>query len=229
MKQVKSYPWLWVSENLDIVSKARTNPRVLTQGRDKDGYRTVSTRYKGKAYYLRVHRLIAEVYIPNPENRPFVNHKDGLKHNNNVINLEWVTAKENTIHAYKNGLIKINFGEDASNSVYRESVIREICIKLQEGLSNKEVCSLFPEVHPNLVKDVRAGRSWATVSKDYTFRKFSGRCGLDSQTVTYICTMLECGERVASIAKRSGVSESSVYHIKRRNSYKNISKNFNFK
>lgn len=60
---------------------------------------------KGYRKNYRIHRLVAKYFIENPENKPYVNHKDGNKHNNHVDNLEWVTGQENTIHAYKNKLI----------------------------------------------------------------------------------------------------------------------------
>lgn len=77
--------------------------------RDKKGYFTVDLYENGKRSTERVHRLVAEAFVPNPYNKPEVNHKDGNKHNNNASNLEWVTCKENCRHAWDNGLMKPSY------------------------------------------------------------------------------------------------------------------------
>ena len=68
---------------------------------DRDGYHRVRL---GDANHQGMHRLVANKYIPNPESKPFVNHINGIKSDNHVSNLEWVTQSENELHAYKTGL-----------------------------------------------------------------------------------------------------------------------------
>lgn len=68
------------------------------------GYKQVFICVKNKKYMRYVHRLVAECYIPNPDTLPEVNHKDGIKANNNVDNLEWCTRSDNARHAIKAGL-----------------------------------------------------------------------------------------------------------------------------
>ena len=72
----------------------------------KDGYLRVRLNSTVKNTMYFVHRLVAQAFIPNPDNRPQVNHIDGNKLNNDVSNLEWVTAKDNIHHAWSVGLSK---------------------------------------------------------------------------------------------------------------------------
>ncbi len=65
------------------------------------GYATTCLRAKHKRKQKELHRLVAETFIPNPENKPSVNHKDGVKYNNHVDNLEWATWSEQSIHKYE--------------------------------------------------------------------------------------------------------------------------------
>ena len=75
-----------------------------TEHNGKQPYLYVALSKQGKAKKVFVHQLVAEAFVPNPENKPQVNHKDGNPKNNKASNLEWVTNAENTQHAYNTGL-----------------------------------------------------------------------------------------------------------------------------
>lgn len=115
-----------ISEDGKIRSKDRTitdkigrtrswKGQILNPDIAPNGYYRVSFSINRKRQQRYLHRLLAEHFIPNPNKLPQVNHLDGNKLNNNLNNLEWVTVQENTIHAYKHGLIKHVSGKDHFN------------------------------------------------------------------------------------------------------------------
>lgn len=107
----------------------------------------------GKRYF--VHRLVAEKFIPNPENKEQVNHKDGNKLNNNVDNLEWVTNKENRKHAVEN---KLHLqGEACSHTKLTETDVKFIREHLE--LNSVELGKLL-DVAPSTIRSVRNYQSW---------------------------------------------------------------------
>ena len=76
-----------------------SNGKAMAQYTDKDGYLYVFLTVNKKRNKYRVHRLVAKAFIPNPENKPQVNHKSGVKTDNSIGNLEWVTTSENQYHS----------------------------------------------------------------------------------------------------------------------------------
>ena len=98
-KQVPNFENYYVNNSGDIISKTRRSPHRLSQGLGKAGYYHVSLADSNRKYHImQVHRIVALAFIPNPESKPQVNHKNGNKLDNRVENLEWVTASENTKH-----------------------------------------------------------------------------------------------------------------------------------
>lgn len=92
-------------------------------------YITITLYDKGRVKNTSIHRLVAEAFINNDCKKPFVNHIDGDKHNNNISNLEWVTASENDIHAVSLGLKK--------NSDKQRTWARKHIKSVQEKISKK--------------------------------------------------------------------------------------------
>jgi len=96
IKPIGHFKHFYVTDEGNVLYKGKS----VRQSSDTEGYKRV--RIGGKD--LRVHRLVAQAFISNPDNKPFVNHKNNQKDDNRMENLEWVTAKENSMLAARDGL-----------------------------------------------------------------------------------------------------------------------------
>ena len=184
------------------------------------GYMAVDFYRNGKRYCKKVHRLVAEAFVPNPTMLPEVNHIDGKKPNNHMINLEWVTRRDNLRHAYKTGL-KTNRGERNPFSRITEEKAQAIKMALREDIPLRQVAATFGATL-SIVEGISSGRTWKHVCKDIVlFKKtFEGSrnpsCKITEEEVRQIKNLLR--ERTLSqekIGSMFGLAQTTVSAIKR--------------
>lgn len=125
---------------------------ILNPEKDKDGYLQVILYNNGKIHQIKIHRLVAQAFIPNPQDLPQVNHKDEVKTNNSVDNLEWCNAKYNA-----------NYG--SRNIRRRETLIKNGYFNEENvGLSKEEYMKKYYQDNKDKIKD--NSRSYYQENKD---------------------------------------------------------------
>ena len=138
--------------------------RILCGGLDKDGYRYTSLSIDGIAHKVKIHRLVMAAFVgPCPEGKE-VNHKDGDKTNNYVENLEYITHRENNIHALNTGLRTSPRGEAHCHSKVTEKDVHEIRRSHGEK-SNKEIAERFGITKP-AVCHIVSRRNWGWLKEE---------------------------------------------------------------
>lgn len=154
-KDVPGFEGLYIVNELGIVKgvdrivyrsdgvKQTYKESIKKQSISKRGYYYVTLSKDGKSTKVKIHRLIGKLFIPNPENKPQLNHIDGNKLNNSLDNLEWVTNKENSNHAIYSGLIDNKGSKNGMSKLTEEEVI-DIRNMKHSGMFNiKEIAYCF--------------------------------------------------------------------------------------
>jgi len=209
--------------------KGRTYPTKIKKTRvDKNGYIYSQVCVNNKPVMVRLHRLVAEAFFENYENKPMVNHKNGIVWDNRVENLEWVTHIENTIHAIKNRLTRKIGG------VEKTLTERQVMSIFKSTLTTSKLSKKY-NVCLATIDFIRNGRKWGWltgkkyVSKDggrkyidvqgemVTHSELAKRIGATSATITYRLSQGWSVEKIISIpAKKKGVIRINNYNSGKR-------------
>lgn len=113
-KEIPTYNYL-VSNIGNVYSFA--TDRILKPNIDRNGYARVPLYRNRIKQYIQIHRLVAEAFIENPNNLPCINHKNNIRNDNRVENLEWCTYSYNNKYAYDKGKKNKMFGNDNGKSI----------------------------------------------------------------------------------------------------------------
>ena len=222
--------------------------RTIAQTKNKDGY-YYHTLYpdNGKHVTVAKHRLLGFMYIPNDdvENKTQINHKNGIKTDNRIENLEWVTPKENSEHAVETGLHKAaNITEHTKlptdcqvvhdwkvrGATLRDTVdedIHNICQLLESGYRVCDVSGMtgYDRYAVNSLLAC-TNKTWKHITETYDFSKIRRRGRTSPETVKSVCILLEKGVGVTKIEKDLNVARSIVRRIKAREAHLDISSKY---
>ncbi len=175
--------------------------RMRKNGDSKRGYQNIDFWVHNKRHSNRVHRLVANAFVPNPQDKPYVNHIDNNPRNNYYKNLEWVTQSENLIHAVSIGAVK--HGEKSPYAILTEKEVLEIA----RSAENHIVLSKGYGVSRQTITDIKSGKKWHRVT-GIVYKK--------KRTITkdMVLKIFKESGTISDISNRYGVSKETVSHIK---------------
>jgi predicted XRE-type DNA-binding protein len=159
-KDIKGYEGVYQVSNLGNIKSINYNHTGVSKnliGGIITGYHAVNLYGNGYRKF-KVHRIVALHFIPNPENKPMINHINNIRTDNRVENLEWCTHQENMDHAVKMNLIKpfTSKGEKSWNSFLTNDIVLKIRQVYSEGkLNQREIAKLFNIKYKHVNKIVR--------------------------------------------------------------------------
>lgn len=153
-----------ISNYGNVKSKKRGKELIMRPVCNNKGYPRVVLSVKNKGYRRFVHRLVAEHFVDNPDNKPQVNHVDGDKKNNHASNLQWMTNQENRDHAIKRKLHAC--GENAGGVKFTEKEALEIIRLYKTGNYTQSQLGRMFGVHQMTISRIVRGTRWKYLSRE---------------------------------------------------------------
>lgn len=211
-----------------VRSFAYKNERILSLQKLSGGYFGVCLSKENKRHTYLIHRLVASAFIPNPQNKKEVNHKNGKKSDNMVDNLEWATPKENMQHALQNGLLKTvikpmldgwqnkkeeiikkviqrSAGENSPNHKWTNHQIMQIRKLFREGIKVCEIARKY-KVHHSTISSIVKGKAWKHLPYDKNIKDLKKKKVIrikDGEIVEY--------NSIAEAVKKLSTSNNSAH------------------
>lgn len=141
--------------------KVRNNKGLILNISLNNNYYRVGLSKNNVPKYIKLHRVIAIAFIPNPDNLPCINHIDGDKLNNNIDNLEWCTYRHNQLHAYRTGL-RIPIENKGTKNPMSKLTNEDVIFIRNSNLKIKELCEIFGLKHQAISK-IRLRQRWTHI------------------------------------------------------------------
>lgn len=181
-----------------------------------------------------VHRLVADVFIPNPDNLPEVNHINLNKHDNHLSNLEWIDKSGNSRHAINNNTGAFQRGEHNITAKYSDKAIDDVCRMLADGIK-PAIISDKTGVSTAMISMIKIGKVRQHQSSKYKWDKVHRKdmvgdkhpnSTINKDMANTICKYLAMGMQIKDISSKTGVRSSIIFSIKARKSWKSVSKDY---
>ena len=175
MKDIKGFEGLYaITRDGKVWSHKYKKFMMPHKFRDKVWYYSISLWKNRVGSNFKIHRLVAQAYIPNPQNLAEVNHKNGIKNDNRVENLEWMSRKDNLAYGWKMipmGIRNIRRGENSGKAKITEEIVRQIRkdYSIKDGMAKKSHKTSFRKLAKKYhmgksnIEAIVTRRSWAHI------------------------------------------------------------------
>ena len=209
-KPIKNYEDLYTVSDKGRIKSIRKKKfiKILSPSSDKDGYKQIGIRDKdGNRKWFRMHRIVAETFIPNPENLEFINHKDNIVYHNDVDNLEWCAMNYNNKYRFSHGNAS-HKGEKHSQCTITDKIAEKIyIIGWTTNTSEPDIAKYFNTTR-SIVNKIRLGKSFTHVTDKINIKKTRVNSNIGKHVIT------DRSESFSSIGEASIVVNRSRSNIR---------------